>query len=270
MLDLDLIKKLEDVNFGSQINLYLSRKLKYDNYDIYFSDNIDDTYWNLATNIKDRTKDDFYKDLTEIKNIFNSNNRQPAIYITPTSPLYLIKEDLGLFEKGTDVWMILKDLNNFPSYKSKLELTIIKVDKTNIDEFIESVMRGFSSDDPGDPYEELSDGYRIALQNSVLRKNDSNYKINHYLVKYNGENVATATAIYNGEIAFIYNVTTKREYRKNNICKELMSHIVNDLNNDNVKMVCLQTEKGFYPEQVYLNMGFENGFEGTTYICKDE
>lgn len=266
MENLDLIKKLEKFHFNAQINLYLSRILKYDNYDICFSDLIDDSYWNFAINMKAKTKEGFYKDLEKLNKIFKENNRKTAIYISPASPLYDIREDLGLTKEYTDSWMILEKLSEFPEYKSKLDININKVNNDGIKEFVKAVMTGFASDDINDPYGELSNGYKIALENSFLNKEKSEYKVNHYIANYNKENVGTATAIYNGNMTFIYNVTTKKEYKRNGICKELMSYMIKDLyNNKNIKLVCLQTETGFYTENVYLNMGFKKIFEGTGY-----
>ena len=44
-----------------------------------------------------------------------------------------------------------------------------------------------------------------------------------------------------------------------------MSYIINELKNLNIKEVCLQTEKGYYPEEIYKKMGFKEKLLGKVY-----
>jgi N-acetylglutamate synthase-like GNAT family acetyltransferase len=129
-------------------------------------------------------------------------------------------------------------------------------------------MDGFSGDNPEDPYESLSDGYKIALEKS-FNKNDSEYQIIHYLGKKDEESISTATVVYKKDKAIIYNVTTNKKYQRNGVCKQLMSDIIQDLRKLNINEVCVQTEQGFYTEQVYKNMGFIERLLGKAYIEKE-
>lgn len=45
-----------------------------------------------------------------------------------------------------------------------------------------------------------------------------------------------------------------------------MSYIINDLRRIGINQVCLQTERGFYTEQVYKNMGFKEKMIGEAYV----
>ena len=47
--------------------------------------------------------------------------------------------------------------------------------------------------------------------------------------------------------------------------KILLSEIINDLIKIRIKVVGLQTEKGFYTERVYKNMGFKEFMIGKAY-----
>lgn len=264
MINNELIKKLKDVHLGSQLSLYMSKKLSFRNYDIYFSDVIKDTYWNFATNIKTTNRQEFTKDWQEIKQEFIKYEREPAIYITPDSPVYNIKDELGLNVLYIDSWLMLDNLSDLKGGKSKLNISIEKVNKNSLESFIEAVSKGFSSDDPNEPYSELDDTYKVALRKS-FEATGSEYKMTHYIAKYNSEIVATATVIYNEGIACIYNVTTKKEYKHNGICREIMTHLVKDMESSNIKIVCLQTEKSFYTEEVYMKLGFKKVFEGIAY-----
>lgn len=125
-------------------------------------------------------------------------------------------------------------------------------------------MEGFSGDNPEDPYGELSDGYRVALRRSF--ECDSDYKIIHYLGIYEDEAISTATAVCKEDKAIIYNVTTKKKYQKQGVCKQTMSDVINDLKNIGIKTVCVQTEEGYYTERAYKSMGFKEIMKEMAYI----
>ena len=86
-----------------------------------------------------------------------------------------------------------------------------------------------------------------------------------YLGTYNDEDISTATVVYKDENAIIYNVTTNKKYQKNGVCKKMMSEIMKDLSSIGIKVVCVQTEQGFYTEQVYKKMGFKEIMLGIGY-----
>lgn len=194
----------------------------------------------------------------DIKLDMEKLNRNPIIYITSNvTDLKLQKqiENSNLKLLYTDVWMTLDNLEQFKSYKSKVNLSVCKVDKILKEQFIKAVMDGFSGDNPEDPYESLSDGYKFALENS-FNGNENEYKVIHYLGRKETEAISTATVVYRKLKAIIYNVTTKKQYQRNGVCKQMIADIIKDLIELNIKEVCVQTEQGFYTEQVYRNMGF--------------
>lgn len=49
----------------------------------------------------------------------------------------------------------------------------------------------------------------------------------------------------------------------------MMSDIIKDLIKLNINEICVQTEQGFYTEQVYKNMGFIERLLGKAYIEKE-
>lgn len=77
--------------------------------------------------------------------------------------------------------------------------------------------------------------------------------------------IATANTWYKGDSAIIYSVSTQKKYQKQGICKKMMSYIIKDLYKLGVKTICVQTEKGFYTEKVYQNMGFQEIMLGKVY-----
>ena len=136
------------------------------------------------------------------------------------------------------------------------------------EEFVQAIMDGFSGDNSDDPYESLSDGYRIALEQS-MNKYDSKYKIINYAGIFNEQVISTATVLYKGNKAIVYNITTNKMFQKQGVCKQMMTEIIEDLNRIGIEIVCLQTEQGFYTEQVYKNMGFQEVMIGRAYVSKE-
>lgn len=258
------MEELIELHLGGQVQIHFSNVLKKQNYDIYYSDTIEDFYWNYAylKNAEVSLKEVFEELQTTMKEL----NRKPILYVTSNrmnSRLEKQIESMNLELLYTDVWMTLDNLEQFQSNKSQIDFSIYKVDETLKEQFIEAVMDGFSGDDPEDPYESLSDGYKIALERSF--KNDSEYKVVHYLGKREQEPISTATVVYRKQKAIIYNVTTKKQYQRKGVCKQMMANIVRDLSKQNIKQVCVQTEQGFYPQQVYKNMGFSESLLGKAY-----
>lgn len=255
-----------DIHLNGQLYLYMSNIIKKTNYDIYYSDLIDDEYWNLAY-LKSNTislKETFENIKADMKKL----NRNPEIYITSDIVNLELKnqiENSNLKLLYTDIWMTLDNLDQFGEYKSKIEFLTKKVDVKKKELFINAVMNGFSDDNPEDPYGSLTDGYRIALEKS-FDKNDSEYKVIHYLGEKEQEAISTATVIYKNDKAIIYNVTTNKKYQKQGVCKQMMSDIIKDLIKLNINEACVQTEQGFYTEQVYKNMGFKERMLGKAYV----
>lgn len=262
------MEEIIDINLNGQLYLYLSKIIKKQDYDIYYSDLIDDEYWNFAYLKNDEVS--LKETFEDIKLNMNKLNRKPIIYITSDiidSELQEKIDNSKLKSLYTDVWMTLDNLEQFGTYKSKIDFSVKKVDEKIKELFIQAVMNGFSGDNPEDPYESLSDGYRIALEKS-FNKTDSEYQVIHYLGEKEQEVISTATVVYKKDKAIIYNVTTNKKYKKQGACKQMMSDIIKDLIKLNINEICAQTEQGFYTEQVYKNMGFIEKMLGKAYIEK--
>lgn len=254
-----------DIHLTGQLYLYLSNIIKNEDYNIYYSDLIDDEYWNFA--YLKNNKANLNETFNDVKLQMNKLNRNPMFYITSNiidSELQKNIENSNLKLLYTDVWLTLDNLEQFEKYKSKIDFSVCRADTALKEQFIQAVMDGFSGDDPEDPYNSLSDGYRIALEKSFNQK-DSEYKVIHYLGRKKQESISTATAVYKNDKAIIYNVTTNKKYQKNGVCKQLMYDIIQDLKSLNIKQICVQTEQGFYTEQVYKKMGFKEKILGKAY-----
>lgn len=263
------MKDIIDIHLNGQLYLYMSNKIEKKDYKIYYSDLINDEYWNFAyLKNKEVSLNEVFD---EIKLNMNKLDRKPIIYISSNIIDSKLQENIRnskLESLYTDVWMTLDNLEQFGLYKSKIDFSVYKVDETLKKQFIEAVMNGFSGDNPEDPYQSLSDGYKVALEKS-FNENDSEYKVIHYLGKKDQAAISTATVVYKKQKAIIYNVTTKKQYQRNGVCKQMMSDIIQDLIKLNINEICVQTEQGFYTEQVYKNMGFIEKLLGKAYIEKE-
>ena len=259
------INNLIDIHINGSIELYASNIIKKDNYNILLSDLIDDQYWNFA-HLKNTSN--LNKIWQDIKFNMEKHNRVPTIYITSDIDNKEVQEEIknnNLKVLYTDVWMTVEDLENFEQYKSKINFKISKVDENLKNKFVQAVMDGFSGENPDDPYESLSDGYKVSLEKSIENKGNE-YKVINYVGLYNENAISTATVIYKDNMAIIYNVTTNKNYQRQGVCKQTISEIINDLRKLGIEIACVLTEKGFYTEQVYKNMGFKEVLLGRAYI----
>ena len=256
------MEEMIDLHLNGNLNLFFSDVIKCENYDIYYSDLIEDEYWNYAF-IRNNNID--LRNISQIiTNQMKQINRKPVMYIASNIVNEKLEQDiknLNLNLIYTDCWMFLEDLNKFETYKSSIDFSIYKVDKELQSIFIKAITDGFSGDDPNDPYDSLSEGYKISIENSFQKNNN----IINYIGMKKDMPVGTATVLYNNDKALIYNITTLKEYKRQGVCKQIMSYIINELNNLKIKEICLQTEKGYYTEEVYKKMGFKEKILGRAY-----
>ena len=260
---------MEDIiDFHLNVNLgtFFSNIINAENFDIYYSDVIEDQYWNYAYLKKGDI--DLENTIKEIILKMEQINRKPVIYITSNIMNEKLEYDINRLKLNllsTDCWMSLENLNEFKTYKSNFDFSIYKVDKELQNTFIKAVMDGFSGDDPDDPYGKLPEGYRISYKKIFQKKWEDDIKIINYIGMKSDKTVGTATVVNNKSKALIYNITTLKEYKRKGVCKQIMSNMINELNNLNIKEVWLQTEKGYYPEEVYRKIGFKEKFLGKAY-----
>ena len=259
------INKLIDIHINGQLELYASNIIEKENYNILLSDLIDDQFWNFAYS---KNIIDLNQIWQNIKSDMENHNRQPVIYITSDMHSKELQEKIqqnNLKVLYTDVWMTIDNLTAFKEYRSKVDLKISKVNEKLKNKFVQAVMDGFSGENPDEPYESLSDGYRVALEKSIEIK-DSKYKVINYVGIYDENVISTATVLYKDNAAIIYNVTTNKNYQRQGVCKQTMSDVIKDLRNIGIEIACVLTEKGFYTEQVYKSMGFKEVMLGTAYV----
>lgn len=251
------LEKLIDIHFNGMVKIIQSQKTQKDDYDLFYSPLLQDYYWNYAY-LKNRNAD-LKQVWQNVKQDMEKLERRPALYVL--SNLENSKIETELQKLYTDVWMIFEDIENFGDYESRINVEISRVRDEEKNQFIQSIMDGFS--DADDPYEILPEEYRIIYELEFAQNGE--YSTLEYGGKYNGEMIATANVWYKGDCAIIYSVSTKKEFQKQGVCKKLMSYIMKDLQKNGIKVACVQTEKGFYTEKVYQKMGFFEVMFGKVY-----
>lgn len=261
-------KEWINLHFSSPSTLYFTNKIQKQNYMIFYSDIIEDSYWNIAylNNLHADFGDTWKKIELEMKHL----NRRPAVYITSNQENLELEKSIReshLENLYTDVWMVLQNRKKLSRQTSGIQenVQIQEVGEILKEKYIQAIMEGFSGDDPNDPYESLSPSYRVALERSFSSKKKVAPKVIHFLARIGEEPVATATVIYSGTKAILYNITTKKAYQRKGICKKMMNWIVEYLWNRGITNIALQTEEGFYTQTVYQNLGFEEILLGKAY-----
>lgn len=259
------IEKIIYYNFEGQRLLFEnSKRYDYERFTIFYLNEFDDDYLNLAINLKSESIDEFESDFYKIKQIMNNQNRKASVLINNNDLINKINyKKMGLEISDDSVWLMIDKLNEFPKYKSDIDIRIEKINKEEEKKYPYLVSEGLKKHSKLDPYDGLSESIIAAIQRSCFINNQ--FIIEHFVAEYNKKKIGTTTIMYNKEIAFIYNITTNLHYRKNGVCKELMSYVLNRINELNIDTAVLQTEKGFYPEKIYKNMGFKELFRTIQY-----
>ena len=262
---METLEKLIDIHFEGQKDIILSKEIVEKRYKIIYSEILNDEYWNLAF-IKDNC-DNLKEIWQKIKVKMNDLNRIPILYLLSNADNEKQLIDFNLENIYTDVWLVLDNLNEFKNYESTINVNFEKVTEDEKSEYIQAIMDGFSSTDPKDPYGVLPEEYRKTYEIEFEHRGKK-YKTIEYCGKSDGKMISTANAWYKDDCAIVYTVSTNKEYQKKGVCKSMMSYIVRDLKNIGIKTICVQTEQGFYTEQVYKKIGFREVMLGKAYAEK--
>ena len=235
-------------------NMYVDNVEKKDEYTFISSNIIDDGIWTFVCDLKANAID-------EINLVFNSSknkfiNRVPRFYILADeinkSLLSELKQQYNVYCE--DSWFCSKCCDLELNFNSKIDITVkICEDKSDI---IETIMKGFSTGDPNDPYGDLSPTYREALEVNFGKENDG-FKSIHFVAYHKEEPISVATITHNQEIAYLNNVTTLKEFKGKGVAKEVLTNCIKYLKEIGVSEIMFATETGEYTEIFYKNLGFK-------------
>ena len=235
-------------------NMYVDEIIFGNNFKMVKSNTIDDGIWNFIYDIKAKDYDEFIGKFNQAKKLFKC--RVPRFYILKSdeNSKYLdeLKQNFNLYCE--DSWFMTPIENLTLNYKAKIDVNIEM--SNNKQEIVDCIMNGFSTHDPNDPYGDLSPTYRECLEKKLFAKN-AKYPTFHYVAKHNGKVVSIAGITIKDSNVFLNNVTTLKEYKGKSISKELLTCIVKDLKNKNIKNIIFATEIGAYTENYYKNLGFK-------------
>lgn len=252
-----IMKKFNDkfINYYKALkNMYVDNVEKKDEYTFISSNIIDDGIWTFICNLKAGKVGEVKKLFESSKNLFI--DRVPRFYILSDeineAVLGELKQQYNVYCE--DSWFCtnlnLIDLN----YKAKISLDVKLCD--NKEDIIETIMKGFSTGDPNDPYGDLSPTYREALEVNFGKENDG-FKSKHFVAYYKGKPISIATITHNQEIAYLNNVTTLKEFKGKGVAKEVLTNCIKYLKETGVSEIMFATETGEYTENFYKNLGFK-------------
>jgi len=244
--------------------MYFSEYLKPENGIGLFGNITEDNLWNYITRINVNSQKEFVNVWNKSKILFNERNRIPHIYVTPTSNFYNKIDEIipKTFSSAyIDAWMLIQDfslINDIADSKNVIvqEIDVVKDKKA----FVDTVMIAFGSTNAEDPYADLPQYYRKALNESFDNYWDSEYKVKNYWAKIDEKPISVATTIYKDDTAGIYNVGTIEEFRKKGISSSVIKYLVQDIRKLGVKNIFLQTSKDSYVERWYKKIGFNTIF----------
>lgn len=260
------MEELIKLHFESQVEQYDSNLIQKEKFHIIINPFIKDQYWNMGYLVTDEniTIENIWESIEEI---MKKEQRDPLLYITTNYKIENLEEQiqaLNIKQKYCDRWLAIDELDNFQQAKANIPISIDKVNHSSEKEFVDTVFRIFSGENPDDPYEALSTAYRDAYEESFKEK-QTTYQTSSYLATYNAEAIGTATIMYDKKHAIIYSLGTVANYQKLGVCKEMIGKIIEDVKKMGIQIVALQTEKGFYTEEVYKKLGFKYVLDGIAY-----
>lgn len=235
-------------------NMYVDEIVFHKDFKMVKSNIIDDGIWNFIYDIKANNYNELINAFNQSKEFFK--NRTPRLYILKSdkNEKYIdkLKDNYKIYCEDSWFNTPLNELNL--NYKAKIDVVIVI--SNNKQEIIDCVMEGFSTNDPNDPYGDLSPTYRESLDKKLFTE-QQNCKTINYVAKYRDKVVSMATITIKNNTAFLNNVTTLKEYKCKAISKEILSFIIKDLKNIKIQNIVFATETGAYTETYYKNLGFK-------------
>ena len=226
-------------------SMYVDEINEYKDYVHIKSDIIDDGIWNFVYT----SKDDIERVFENSRNLFI--NRVSRVYVLskniPNKKLEKYLEKYNVY--CVDSWFC-NDVNKIKlKLKSDFNLEIELCEDKNV--IINTIMEGFSTGDPNDPYGDLSPTYKESLEKKLSFDNTINL-----VAKYKGNVAGLASCTLKDETAYLNNVTTLKQYKGHGIAKEIILNMIKLLKEKNVKQIIFATEKNAYTEIFYKKLGF--------------
>lgn len=259
-MDLELVKDIYDIHIRGFEGLGFD-VIKKEKYEIIHNKNIKDCYSNYISNFDVKDKNEFKIIMADADKAFKEINRNNVVYLIPT--MKNLYDNINVFfeaEKfdliSTDAWQIFNHFEKLDEIKTNCSFNVELELATDMKEYADYLMSCYQTFDEDDPYGELDDGYRKGYMN--YKKIYDDIVNEFFYIKVDNKIVGTTQSVYNSKICGIYSLAIKKEYRNKGIGKEALKQQLQMCKNKNIDIVYLETELGFYPNQIYRKFGFED------------
>ncbi len=259
------IEKLHKFNCESNIGITVSEVKDLEKFKVVYSNLISDYWWNFIYSIKANNKEELDRVIDLAEREMNKINRKMCISISSIDgDIYEKKEQFFKSNQYellcSESWQIYTDFENVENIKTNcdLDITIEKANDMSLFGIIND--RAFCTGKDYDPYAEIDTLYMDVYKK--YKPINKDYIQEFYFIKYENKVIGVTRVLYNEEIFGIYGLAIFSEYRNKGIGKNVVKQLLNMCKKLNKKVALLQTEKGFYPEKIYIKMGFKE-------ICTD-
>ena len=271
-MDINLIKDLYDLHVNGFENAF-GNVYKNKKYDFVFNNSIKDCYDNFISNFDVNNLKEFQSFINEISKEFKNVNRKMILYVLPfmnecyqSREKYFSKDQFEIVSKES--WQIYTDYKMINNIKTNCPYNVELQLADNMENYASYMLDCFKSDNKDDPYGDIDEGYGKAYANFQSRYD--NIKCNAYYIKANGNIVGVSQSVSNNKYYGIYGLAIKEEYRKKGIGKKSLLQHLKKCKESGIKLAFLQTEKDYYPYEIYKSMGFKDLFTAYYYLKKDE
>ena len=258
---MNFITKLARFNIDSNIGISITENKEYEKFNIVYSNTISDFYYNYINSVKVCNNIDVIELLNKAENIINEQyNREFCVALLPTDGYIYDKRDEvfdpNIYEcVSNEVWQIYTDFENVQNIVTNCKFNITLEKTTDMELFSNEMYDSYVTGNDDDPYGDLDLAYKEAYKN--FKKNSDRIEQDFFIIKNKNEVVGVVQDAYDEEIFGIYCLAIKSSYRNKGIGKEVIKQLLKRCKELNKKIAFLQTEKGFYPEQIYNKLGFE-------------
>jgi len=230
---------------------------------IFFSDYIDDFFWNFAINIE-ASAIPIPEFILEVERKMRDLSRIPAFYITPwTEPLDILQANLrdqayqSVFQ---DTWMFVEAAPGVPTAGERPGALTVKTARTDAE--VEDFLKVYGKVYADEPTEEEPAGALPLMYIQALHRSFSARSVDtfHFIGYRGSQPVAISTLVYADGWGGIYNVGTLPEHRRQGFGSLISQACVDKWRELGGHTLFLQTEEGRRGEHLYGRLKFKTAF----------
>ncbi len=195
--------------------------------------------------------------LDEITQLFVSGRRSPVVLVTPfTLPAGIerILEERGFRPAYRNAWMYFKGRLEGEPVSPDIRIEEVK-HATDMQIFVTVFNRAYSGAEPDNPHGAVPPQWGETLLDSFGAQRPGRV-IRYYILSNEGDPASVLLTVRMGTFGGIYSAGTDPEFRRRGYSSLLTTHAIQQLLDENVKEVFLQTESGTCKERFYRKLGF--------------